>query len=68
MVRHDVRQLAEPPQRQLGQDLALVRDRRRQHDVVDAHPVGGDQDEVVTVRVQIADLAGIDELHGPSGW
>ena len=44
--------------------LPLSGDRRRQHDVVDAHPVGGDQDEIVTVRVQIADLAGITD-RGP---
>jgi hypothetical protein len=59
VVRRDVRELVEPPQRHLGEDPALVRYRRRQHDVVDRDPVGGDQQEVVAVGVDVADLAGV---------
>ena len=36
---------------------------RRQHDVVHADPVGRDEDQVVAVRVDVADLARVDQLH-----
>ena len=34
-----------------------------QHHVVDRHPVGGDQDQIVPVGVDVADLAGVQQLH-----
>src|SRR5699024_1600177 len=63
VVGHHVGQLLEPPQRELGEDLALVRDGGGQHDVVDAHAVGGHQDEVVTVGVDVTHLAGVQQFH-----
>src|SRR5699024_11059219 len=48
---------------ELGEDLALVRDGGGQHDVVDAHAVGGHQDEVVTVGVDVTHLAGVQQFH-----
>ena len=66
VVGHDVRQLLEPPQRQLGEDRALVRDRRRQHHVVHRDPVGGDQDQVGPVLVDVADLARVQQPHADS--
>ena len=46
VVGHDVGELLEPPQRQLGEHLALVRDGCGQDHVEDRHPVGRDQDQV----------------------
>ena len=42
MVGHQIGQLLEPPQRQLGQHGALVRDLRVEHEVVGRDPVRGD--------------------------
>jgi hypothetical protein len=64
VVGDDVGEALEPPQRQLGEDFALVRNRRGQHDVVDGDPVGGDQDQIVAVGVDVADLARVQQLHG----
>src|SRR5688572_5057790 len=63
MMRHDVFQLREPPQRQRCQDLSLVRDGRRQHHVKDGDPIRGDQDDVVPVTIDVAYLARVQELH-----
>jgi hypothetical protein len=60
VVRHDVGQPVEPPQRQGGEDPPLVRDGRREDHVVDRHPVGSDQDEVVGVGVDVTDLARVN--------
>jgi hypothetical protein len=56
-------ELLEPPQRELGEQRALVRDPGRQDDVVDRQPVRRDQDQVVAVLVDVADLAGVQQLH-----
>ena len=70
----NVAQLVEPPQAQLGQDAALVRDFAGEHVVVGADPVAGHHQDLVLrgprcgqVRryVQVADLAGVDV--GPAG-
>jgi hypothetical protein len=44
MIGDDVLQLLEPPQAQLREDLALIRDCRRQHHVERAHAVAGHHD------------------------
>jgi hypothetical protein len=66
MVGDDVLELLEPPQAQRGQERALAGHRGRQHHVVDADAVGGDEDQVVSVGVDVADLALVNELHGYS--
>src|SRR3712207_6927759 len=48
VVGHDVARAREPEHRQPGEDLALVRDRGRVHDVVGRDPVRGDQDRKST--------------------
>ena len=59
VVGHQARELVEPPQGELGEDLALVRDQCGQHDVVDADLVRGDKQDVVAIGVDVADLAGV---------
>ena len=71
VVRHDVGQLLEPPQRQPRQHRSLVRDRGREDHVVRREAVARDeQDLVVAVRVDVAHLAGVQERererHGAS--
>ena len=47
----------EPEDREPGEHLALVGDRRRVDDVVGRDPVGGDHQQVVPEVVDLADLA-----------
>src|SRR5918996_458385 len=49
VVRADPRSGHEPMLRQTRQDLALVRDRLGQHDVVCTYPIGGHQEEALVV-------------------
>src|SRR5262249_39481303 len=46
-----------------GENLALVRDGRRQDHVIDRHAVGGNQDQVVPVGVDVPDLARVQKFH-----
>ena len=66
---HEVRQLVEPPQGELGQHRALVRDGRIEHKVKGREPIRGHEEELVFSGeagsgvdggVEIAHLAGID--------
>jgi hypothetical protein len=58
MVRDDVGETVEPPERELREDPALVRDLRRQHPVVHGDAVGRDHDQVAgLVAIEVADLA-----------
>ncbi len=57
MMWGDRRHPAEPEVRQLGQDLALARDAGPQDVVVGRDPVGGDDQQLVSQVVDIADLA-----------
>ena len=60
MVGNDLAQLVEPPQAHLGQDGALIGDRRWQHPVVGRNPVAGhDQQIVVRGGEQISDFSGV---------
>ena len=60
---HQVGELVEPPQRELGEDPALVGDLGGQHPVVGGHAVAGDHHEVARlVPVQVAHLAGV-QMH-----
>jgi hypothetical protein len=62
VVGNDAGRLDEPEAREAGQDAALVRDRRREHDVEGGQPVAGDEQEAVLPdREQVADLARADE-------
>ena len=63
MVGDDVAGQLEPEFRDPVQDLPLVGDRRRHHDVVDRDPVGGDHQQVVLPLVDLPDLAGGVELQ-----
>ena len=47
----------EPQHGERREHLALVRDRRRVHDVVGGDAVGGDHQQVVAELVELADLA-----------
>ncbi len=64
VVGHEVGELVEPPQRQLGQHTALVGDRRGQHVVVGRDAVARDDEQVAAAAVlglvEVADLAGVD--------
>src|SRR5688572_16787033 len=62
-MRDNVFQLPEPPQRQCREDPSLVRDGGGKHHVIDGDPVGGDQDDVVPVTIDVANLARVQELH-----
>ena len=67
MVRHHVRQPVEPPQRQLGEDDALVGDGRVEDEVEGRDLVGGHhQQPVVVGRVQLPDLALVQQRAGPA--
>ncbi|MDQ0942337.1 hypothetical protein QFZ67_004042 [Streptomyces sp. V1I1] len=84
MVGDEVLEALEPPQRQLGEDPALVEDLGGQHPVVGGDAVACDHHEVARlVLVQVAHLAGVqmyqarhlkrlglfDESgHGSSPW
>ena len=68
MIGCDVAEPVEPPQRQLGQHAALARHGRGQHHVVDGDPVGGDEQQVIAVRVDLADLTGVNQLHLALLW
>ncbi len=59
VVGADVAQPAEPEGGQAREDLALVRDRRRVHDVVGRDAVGGDQQQAVLAH-------GVDVPHLPA--
>ncbi len=64
VVRHQVRSLAEPEIRHLGQHLALAGDRIGQHHVECGQTVGGDhQQPIVGQRVDIAHLAAVDQFE-----
>ena len=68
MVGHDVTGPAEPEDGQAGQDVALVGDRRRMHDVVGGDPVAGDHEQAVRQVVELADLpAGEQRQVGDGG-
>ena len=62
MIRNEILQPLEPPQRHPREDLALVRDPRFEDEVVGADPVGGDHEEVALVRIEIAHLARVQVL------
>ena len=63
VVRDQVGELVEPPERELGEDAALVGDLGGQHPVVGGHTVAGDHHEVARlVPVQVAHLAGV-QVH-----
>jgi len=66
MAWHQAGQALEPPQRQLGQDCALVWYGGGQHDVVDADPVRGDHDQVIAVGIPVADLPECTSFMAPS--
>ena len=55
--RRCARVRAEPEDRQPGEHLALVGDRRRVDDVVGRDPVGGDHEQLVAQVVDLPDLA-----------
>ena len=57
VVGHDVGQLFEPEQRNLGEDLSLVRNGRGQHDVEGRETVGGDNQQLVAELVDVANFA-----------
>jgi hypothetical protein len=61
VVGDDVLGEVEPQHGQAREHAALVRDRRRVHDVVGRDPVGGDHQQVVPQVVDLADLALGDE-------
>ena len=63
VVGDDVRGQPEPEDRHPVQHLALVGDRRRHHHVVGGDAVGGDHQQVVVPLVDLADLAGGEELQ-----
>ncbi len=63
MVGDDVGGQLEPEHRHLVQHLALVRDRRRHHDVIGRDPIGGDHQQVVLPLIDLANLAGGVELQ-----
>jgi hypothetical protein len=64
MVADDVRSTREPEVRHLGEDLALARDGVRQDDVERGQAVGGDDEQVVRVRlVDVAHLAAMEQLQ-----
>jgi hypothetical protein len=64
MVGDDVAGAPEPEVRDLGQHPALLRDRVRQHHVERRQPVGGhDQHQVAVDRVDVADLAAVEQLE-----
>src|SRR5690606_10913380 len=63
VVGDDVAEPLEPPHGQLGQRRALVGDGGGQWHVVDRDAVGGDQQQVTSVGVQVADLARVQVLH-----
>ena len=67
VVGDDVAGGLEPEHRHLGQHLALVGDRGRQDDVVGRDPVGGDHDDLVAVRVHLADLSRGDQSQVVEG-
>ena len=68
VVGHEISELVEPPERQLGQHDTLVRNGAIEHEVEGGEPVGGNEQEVVGVGgavglaggVEVADLAGVD--------
>ncbi len=74
MVRHQVGQLLEPPQRELGQHPSLVGHRRVQDEVVRRDAVARHQQQLVVGRrtgrrvdrrVEVADLPGVDVDGSP---
>jgi hypothetical protein len=72
VVGHEVGELLEPPQRQLGQHRPLVRNRGLEDEVERRQPVAGHEEQLVVApdallvegRVEVADLAGVD-VHVP---
>ncbi|MNY53601.1 hypothetical protein D3C86_1893680 [compost metagenome] len=68
MVRHDVRQLAEPEVGHLVQHAALGRDRLAQDNVERREAVGGDDQQLVVANgVVVADLAMAEQRQGLDG-
>ena len=68
LVRDDVAEPVEPEVGQLGQDLALARDRVGQDDVEGRQAVAGDDQQRVGVDgVDVADLAAAEELQAFDG-
>ena len=65
VVGDDVAEPVEPPQRQLGEDPALVGYGRGQHNVVHGDPVRRDENQVLAVGVDVTDLAGVHQCHRP---
>ena len=61
VVVDDVPGAPEPEGRQAGEHRALVRDRRRMHDVVRRDPVAGDHQDAVAEVVHLSDLPAGDE-------
>ena len=57
VVGHHVAEQLEPEERELGEHLALVRDRVGQHHVERAEAVGRDEQQPVAEVVEVADLA-----------
>jgi hypothetical protein len=63
VVRHEVRGLAEPEARDLGQHLAFARNRVRQHHVERREAIGrDDQQPVARQREHVAHLATVDKV------
>ncbi len=61
VVADQVSDLVEPPQAQLREDGALVRDRAGQNPVVGRDPIGGHEEQRTGgVAVQVTHLAGVD--------
>ncbi len=64
VVRDLVLELLEPPRRHQREHLALAGDGLGKHDVERAHAVGGDHEQRGVVdRVDVADLAAVEELE-----
>ncbi len=70
VVGHDLGELLEPPQRELGEDRPFVGDRGLEDEVEGRDPVRGDEEQLVLTcpapavqrRVEVAHLAGV-EVH-----
>ena len=63
MTRDDVRKLFEPPQGQLGEDLAFIRNESGEHPVVRGDPVARDEEQsIIGSGEEVADLPAVNVL------
>ena len=63
MTRDDIRKLFEPPQGQLGEDLAFIRNESGEHPVVRRHPVTRDEEQsIIRGGEEVANLPAVDML------